>query len=157
MKISIISIGFNQDGYVKQGITLFEKRINHYTSLEMIYLNEPKNMKNQPEQVQKELEGKVILSALEKADLAVLLDVQGPQMSSEIFSKFLQRTMNKGIRNLAFIIGGPYGFSEEVYRKVTEKISLSSMTFSHQLIRLIFLEQLYRGFTILKGEPYHHA
>lgn len=157
MKISIISVGSNQDAFIKQGIALFEKRIVHYTSFEMVYLNTPRNSKNQPETVQKEQEGKIILASLEKVDFSVLLDVQGEQFTSEHFSGFLQKSMNRGIRHMAFIIGGPYGFSEEVYTKIPQKISLSSMTFSHQLIRLIFVEQLYRAFTILKGEAYHHA
>lgn len=157
MKISIISIGGNQDTFLKQGIASFEKRIQHYTTFEMIYLNTPKNARNQPENVQKELEGKIILAAVEKIDFSVLLDVLGEQYTSEGFSKFLQKSMNRGVRHLAFIIGGPYGFSDEVYAKIPQKLSLSSMTFSHQLIRLIFVEQLYRAFTILKGEPYHHA
>lgn len=157
MKISIISIGGNQDSFLKLGIASFEKRILHYTSFEMVYLNGPKNAKSLSENVQKEMEGKILLTAVEKIDFPVLLDVQGEHFSSEGFSKFLQKTMNRGVRHLAFIIGGPYGFSEEVYAKIPQKISLSSMTFSHQLIRLIFVEQLYRAFTILKGEPYHHA
>jgi 23S rRNA (pseudouridine1915-N3)-methyltransferase len=157
MKISLISVGNNQDSFIKQGISLFEKRIVHYTSFEMVYLNTSRNSKNQPETVQKEQEGKIILASLEKVDFSVLLDVQGEPYTSEGFSKFLQKSMNRGTRHLAFIIGGAYGFSEEVYGKIPQKISLSSMTFSHQLIRLIFVEQLYRAFTILKGEAYHHA
>lgn len=123
----------------------------------MIYLNEVRNMKSQPEYVQKESEGKILLTALEKVDYPVLLDVEGKQLNSAGFSKYLQQIMNKGRRNLGFIIGGPYGFSADVYRAVPESISLSPMTFSHQLVRLVFLEQLYRAFTIIKGEPYHHA
>jgi 23S rRNA (pseudouridine1915-N3)-methyltransferase len=157
MKISVINLGPTQESYLKEGIAIFEKRIRHYTSFEIVYLNEPRNMKNQPEIVQKENEGKLLLSALEKVDLVVLLDVAGKQLDSETFARYLQQIMNKGTRNLGFVIGGPYGFSGEVYRTVPESISLSAMTFSHQLIRLIFLEQLYRAFTIIRGEPYHHA
>jgi 23S rRNA (pseudouridine1915-N3)-methyltransferase len=138
-------------------MVLYEKRIRHYVSLEMIYLNEPRNANSLPEAVQKEQEGKAILLALEKADHPVLLDMKGKQFSSEAFSKYLQQAMNKGTRNLSFVIGGPYGFSKEVYRAVPNRMSLSEMTFSHQLIRLIFLEQLYRAFTIIRGEPYHHT
>jgi 23S rRNA (pseudouridine1915-N3)-methyltransferase len=157
MKISMISVGVTQDKYLKEGIAIFEKRINRYVSFELLYLPEPRNMKNQPENVQKELEGKTILHSIARIDQPVLLDVSGKVYSSEGFSIFLQQFMNKGTRNLAFIIGGPYGFSDEVYRNVTERLSVSSMTFSHQLIRLLFVEQLYRAFTIIKGEPYHHA
>jgi 23S rRNA (pseudouridine1915-N3)-methyltransferase len=156
MKICIINLGVTQESYLKEGIAIFEKRIRHYASFEMIYLNEPRNMKNQPESVQKENEGKLLLSALEKVDHPVLLDVAGKQLGSEAFSKYLQLIMNKGARNLGFVIGGPYGFSDEVYHAVHERISLSAMTFSHQLVRLIFVEQLYRAFTIIRGEPYHH-
>ena len=157
MKISVLNLGATQESYLKEGIAVFEKRIKHYVSFEMIYLNEPRNMKSQPENVQKESEGKILLTALEKVDYPVLLDVEGKQLNSEGFSKYLQQIMNKGTRNLGFVIGGPYGFSDDVYRAVPESISLSAMTFSHQLVRLVFLEQLYRAFTIIRGEPYHHA
>jgi 23S rRNA (pseudouridine1915-N3)-methyltransferase len=157
MKISVLNLGATKESYLKEGIAVFEKRIKHYVSFEMIYLNEIRNMKSQPENVQKESEGRILLTALEKVDYPVLLDVEGKQLNSTDFSKYLQQIMNKGSRNLGFIIGGPYGFSADVYRAVPESISLSPMTFSHQLVRLVFLEQLYRAFTIIKGEPYHHA
>lgn len=156
MKITLISLGATQENYLKEGIAIFEKRIRHYISFEMMFLNGPRNTKNQSENVQKESEGKIILPLLEKIDHPVLLDVSGKHIDSIGFSKLLQQNMNKGIRNLGFVIGGPYGFSEEVYQAVPDRISLSSMTFSHQLIRLIFVEQLYRAFTIIRGEPYHH-
>jgi len=157
MKISIINLGVTQEPYLKEGIALFEKRIKHYISFEMIYLNEPRHMKNQAENVQKESEGRILLSALEKVDYPVLLDVEGKRFDSVGFSQFIQKVMNKGIRHMGFVIGGPYGFSGEVYQAVPERISLSEMTYSHQLVRLVFLEQLYRAFTIIRGEPYHHA
>ena len=156
MKITLISLGATQENYLKEGIAIFEKRIRHYTSFELVFTNGPRNTKNQSEYLQKESEGKIILPLLEKVDLPVLLDVSGKQTDSVGFSKILQQNMNKGVRNLGFVIGGPYGFSEEVYQAVPDRISLSSMTFSHQLIRLIFVEQLYRAFTIIRGEPYHH-
>jgi 23S rRNA (pseudouridine1915-N3)-methyltransferase len=114
-------------------------------------------MKNQAENVQKESEGRILLSGLEKVDYPVLLDVEGKRFDSVGFSQFIQKVMNKGIRHMGFVIGGPYGFSGEVYQAVPERISLSEMTYSHQLVRLVFLEQLYRAFTIIRGEPYHHA
>jgi 23S rRNA (pseudouridine1915-N3)-methyltransferase len=157
MKVSVINLGLTQETYLKEGIAIFEKRIKHYISFEMTYLNEARKLKNQPEKLQKESEGKIILSALEKIDHPVLLDVTGQQYDSESFSRFMQQSMNKGTRHLGFIIGGPYGFSDDVYIAVRERMSISAMTFSHQMIRLIFLEQLYRAFTIIKGEPYHHA
>jgi 23S rRNA (pseudouridine1915-N3)-methyltransferase len=157
MKISVINIGQTRDSVLKTGIAGYEKRLGHYVPFEMIYLNEPRNTKNHPEVVQKELEGKLILNALAKSDHPVLLDVAGKKPDSEAFAGFIQQMMNKGTRNLSFVIGGPYGFSEEVYKTVPDRISLSSMTFSHELVRLVFLEQLYRAFTIIRGEPYHHA
>ena len=157
MKISIINLGSTKERYLKEGIALYEKRIRHYVTLEMIYLKEPRNMKNQPVEMQKENEGKLLLSTLEKIDQPVLLDADGKHLDSVGFSKFIQNALNRGTRNLGFVIGGPYGFSEEVYKAVPENLSLSHMTFSHQMTRLIFLEQLYRAFTIIRGEPYHHT
>lgn len=157
MKISVINLGVTQDQYLKEGIVLYEKRLKHYVPFEMTYLNAPRFSRNLSFQVQKEQEGKMLLAAVEKSDHAVLLDVEGKQYCSEDFSGYLQQAMNRGTRHLAFVIGGPYGFSDEVYQAVPHRISLSSMTFSHQLVRLVFLEQLYRAFTIIRGEPYHHA
>jgi len=157
MKISIISLGYTQEPYLKEGIALFEKRIRHYISFEMICLKETRAMKNQSDIVQKEQEGKILLQYLLKVDYPVLLDVEGKRLDSVEFSRYIQQVMNRGSRHLGFVIGGPFGFSGEVYQAVTERISLSEMTFSHQLVRLLFLEQLYRAFTIIKGEPYHHA
>ncbi len=157
MKITFVNIGSTQEEYLRKGIDIFGKRIEKYAPFSMICLNEPKNLRNLPENMQKEAEGRLIMPAIEKADRKILLDVTGRQMNSESFAKLLQQYMNMGTRNLAFIAGGPYGFSDEVYQKVGERISLSAMTFSHQMVRLIFMEQLYRAFTIIKGEPYHHA
>ncbi len=157
MKISVINLGVTQDHYLKEGISLYEKRLKHYIPFEMNYLTTPRPSKNQSSLVQKDQEGKILLAALGKSDHAVLLDVGGKQYGSEAFSGYLQLLMNRGIRHLAFLIGGPYGFSDEVYHTVPDRISLSPMTFSHQLVRLVFLEQLYRAFTIIRGEPYHHA
>lgn len=156
MKVSVINLGSSKETYLKEGILNYEKRIKRYVAFEMIHLNEPKHVHNQPVNLQKESEGKVILASLVKIDMPVLLDVSGKKLSSEGFSDYIQQMMNRGIKNLGFITGGPYGFSGEVYKAVPESISLSEMTFSHQLVRLIFLEQLYRAFTIIKGEPYHH-
>lgn len=156
MKISIVHIGNTQEPYLKAGMAQFEKRIRHYVSIEMIYLT-ARNSKHMPENQQKEAEGRLLLSAIRQTDHRILLDAAGREMDSTGFAGLLQQMMNRGTRNLGFIIGGPYGFSEEVYREVTDSLSLSRMTFSHQLVRLVFLEQLYRAFTIIRGEPYHHA
>lgn len=157
MKIAVLNIGRTGESWLRDGLAIYENRLRHYVPFEMVYLQEPKPAKNQSEKIQKENEGKIILSALVNFDFRVLLDERGKMMSSTSFSGFLQNAMNRGTKNLAFVTGGPYGFSEEVYNAVPERISLSEMTFSHQMIRLLFLEQLYRGFTIIRGEPYHHA
>ena len=115
-----------------------------------------KNSKNFSEKLQKEEEGKLILSKITATDRLILLDENGKEMNSVIFSEFLQKQMNSGIKRLVMVIGGPYGFSEAIYKKATGKLALSKMTFSHQMVRLFVIEQLYRGFTILKNEPYHH-
>jgi 23S rRNA (pseudouridine1915-N3)-methyltransferase len=124
--------------------------------VEMIYLTLPRNTKGLSEKENKDLEAKLLLSALQKTDHAVLLDAKGRQLDSLDFSFYIQQIMNRGTKNLGFVIGGAYGFSDEVYKGVKESISLSKMTFPHQLVRLIFAEQLYRAFTIIRGEPYHH-
>ncbi len=157
MKIVVLNIGRNSEPYLREGIALYEKRIRHYVPFDMVYLPEPKQIKNQPENKHKDNEGRIFLSALDQIDHPVLLDERGRQMSSLGFSNYLQQAMNKGTRTLGFIIGGPYGFSEAVCQAVPDRISISGMTFPHQLIRLIFLEQLYRGLTIIRGEPYHHG
>ncbi|MDC0652355.1 23S rRNA (pseudouridine(1915)-N(3))-methyltransferase RlmH, partial [Flavobacteriaceae bacterium] len=115
-----------------------------------------KNVKNLSQLQQKEKEGELILSKLKNTDQLVLLDEKGKEFRSLDFASYLQKKMNSGIKQLVLVIGGPYGFSEAIYKKATGKISLSKMTFSHQMIRLFVVEQLYRGFTILKNEPYHH-
>src|SRR5690606_5246920 len=115
-----------------------------------------KNAKNLSEDQQKQKEGELILAKTQTSDVLILLDENGTQQDSVGFSEYLQKHMNSGIKQLIFVIGGPYGFSQEVYQKASGKISLSKMTFSHQMIRLFMIEQLYRAFTILKNEPYHH-
>jgi len=157
MKIIILNIGLTRESYLRDGLALYEKRLRHYIPFEMVYLPGSKLVKTQPEKFQKENEGRIILSALDRVDYPVLLDERGTQLSSTGFSNYLQQAMNRGTRTMGFIIGGPFGFSEEVYKAVPDKISLSGMTFPHELIRLLFLEQLYRGFTIIRGEPYHHS
>ena len=156
MKISVIHMGETAGSYLKGGLAMYEGRIRHYVPFELIYLPEPK-LKSRSEKLQKENEGKTILSSLSNCDHRILLDERGRQLSSPAFAAYLQQVMNRGVKNLGFVIGGPFGFSEEVYAKVPEMISLSAMTFSHQMVRLLFLEQIYRAFTIIRGEPYHHG
>lgn len=122
----------------------------------MEFIPDLKKAKNLEEGLQKQKEGELILSRIQPSDFVVILDENGDQFSSEGFSEYLQKRMNSGLKQLVFIIGGPYGFSEEVYQRSNSKLSISKMTFSHQMVRLFFIEQLYRGFTILKNEPYHH-
>jgi 23S rRNA (pseudouridine1915-N3)-methyltransferase len=156
MKIQVVNIGPTDIPYLQEGIAHYLKRLRHYVPVEMICTPEIKAAKTASPEYIREQEGNLILRNIENADIAVLLDEHGKQMSSEAFAAFIQRYMNRGTRYLAFVTGGAFGFSPAVYTRVSEKISLSSMTFPHQMARLIFVEQLYRAFTILKGESYHH-
>lgn len=156
MKITLLAIGKTDDKNL-QGLTeQYIKRLGHYVSFSFEVIPDIKNAKNLSEALQKQNEGNEIQKRISTADTLILLDEKGKSYSSEGFSEFLQKKMNSGLKNLVFVIGGPYGFSEEIYRRANGKISLSSMTFSHQMVRLFFVEQLYRGFTILRNEPYHH-
>ncbi|MFN3641285.1 MAG: 23S rRNA (pseudouridine(1915)-N(3))-methyltransferase RlmH, partial [Flavobacterium sp.] len=137
-------------------ITVYENRLSHYIKFDLEIIPDLKDAKNLSEEQQKSKEGQLILQKLNTGDHLILLDENGKNFSSEAFSEFLQKKMNSGLKTLVFVIGGPYGFSEEIYQKADGKISLSAMTFSHQMIRLFFVEQLYRAFTILRNEPYHH-
>lgn len=134
----------------------YSKRINRYLKFETIVVPDLKNTKNLPEDVVKKKEGELILKELQSGDFVVLLDDKGKQFTSLKFANHLQKIMNRGLKRLVFVIGGAYGFDEQVYAIAHEKLSLSLMTFSHQIIRAIFAEQLYRGFAILNNEPYHH-
>ena len=133
------------------------KNSNSFFSFNFEIITDIKNAKNLSEKQQKIAEGNELLKRIEKSDTIIILDEKGKTFSSVEFSVFLQKKMNSGLKNLIFMIGGPYGFSEEIYQRANAKISLSTMTFSHQMVRLFFIEQLYRGFTILKNEPYHHS
>ncbi len=157
MKITLINIGKTDISNVNEGVKLYEKRIKKYIPFEIIYLPDIKSRRNVNVRQQQETEGKSILKAIEKADHIILLDEKGKEYSSVEFSGHMQELMNRSVKHLIFVTGGPYGFSEEVYARASELISLSRMTFSHQLVRLIFTEQLYRAMTIIKGEPYHHS
>jgi len=156
MKIKLIAIGKTDDKNLIQLIDGYQKRLQHYCKFEFEMIPDIKNVKNLSENQQKEKEGASILKKITSTDQLILLDEKGYEFRSIEFSRFLQKKMNSGIKQLVFVIGGPYGFSETVYQKAQGKLSLSKMTFSHQMIRLFMVEQLYRGFTILKNEPYHH-
>ena len=156
MKIKLLAIGKTDNKNLIALIDEYQNRLKHYIKFEMEIIPDIKNVKNLSEIQQKEKEGTLILSILQKTDQLVLLDDKGSDFTSIQFSQYLQKKMNSGIKQLVLVIGGPYGFSEAVYKKSTGKIALSKMTFSHQMIRLFIVEQLYRGFTILKNEPYHH-
>jgi len=156
MNIKLIAIGKTDNKNLQVLIEEYTKRLSFYIKFDLEIIPDIKNVKNLSEVQQKEKEGELILSKIAPTDNLILLDENGKTFSSVGFSDFLQKKMNAGIKTLVFVIGGPYGFSETVYNKANGKVSLSEMTFSHQMVRLFVIEQIYRGFTILKNEPYHH-
>lgn len=156
MTIKLVCIGKTDKKELEELIKVYSDRLQHYIKFQFEIIPDLKKTKNLDENQQKSKEGDLILSGVQNSDFVVLLDENGKQFSSENFSEYIQKRMNTGLKRLIFIIGGPYGFSEEVYKRADSKISLSKMTFSHQMVRLFFTEQLYRAFTILKNEPYHH-
>jgi 23S rRNA (pseudouridine1915-N3)-methyltransferase len=156
MKITLLTIGKTDSKNLQNLMDDYTKRLSHYVGFTLEVIPDIKNAKNLSEAHQKEAEGEEILKRVQPSDVLILLDEKGKQYSSVAFANFLQKKMNSGLKNLVFVIGGPYGFSEAVYSKAQGKLSLSAMTFSHQMVRLFFIEQLYRGFTILRNEPYHH-
>ncbi len=156
MKIELAVIGKTSIGYLKQGIDEYIKRLKHYVPFEIKYIDDIKNTKNISEDQQKRTEGAKILSLLDKSDFVVLLDEHGKEYTSVQYSSYIQKRMLSGAKKVVFVIGGPYGFSQEVYDRANDKISFSKMTFNHEMIRLIFTEQLYRAYTIINHEPYHH-
>lgn len=156
MKICLLVIGKTDAAYIRTGIEEYEKRLTRYVPYEMRVLPDVKNSKNMSESLQKGKEGELILGQLQAGDVVVLLDEKGNQFTSTGFSGYLAQKMQSGIKRLVFVIGGPYGFAEDVYKRANDKLSLSKMTFSHQMVRMIFVEQVYRAMTIMNGEPYHH-
>jgi 23S rRNA (pseudouridine1915-N3)-methyltransferase len=156
MKIKLIVVGKSAFDFVKEGESVYEKRLIHYLPFEKLVLPDIKNPKNLSLDELKKKEGELILSKITNQDFLVLMDENGSQFSSTNFANWLEQKVNEGTRSMVFVIGGAFGFSKEVYERANQLISLSKMTFSHQLVRVIFLEQLYRAQTILKGEPYHH-
>lgn len=156
MNIKLLTIGKTDNKQLQVLINDYTKRLRHYIKFEFEIIPDLKKTKNLNEKQQKQKEGEFILNKLNTFDVLILLDENGKDFNSIGFSNYLQKHMNSGIKQLVFVIGGPYGFSQDVYNKAQGKLALSKMTFSHQMIRLFFIEQLYRGFTILKNEPYHH-
>ena len=156
MVIKLVAVGKTDDKLIESLTETYIKRLGHYNRFEFEIIPDLKKTKNLSFEQQKQLEGKLLLEKLNPSDFVVLLDENGKMFSSEGFSEYIQKRLNSGMKQLIFIIGGPFGFSEEVYQRADGKLSLSKMTFSHQMIRPFFVEQLYRAFTILKNEPYHH-
>jgi 23S rRNA (pseudouridine1915-N3)-methyltransferase len=156
MNIRLLAIGKTDNKALQTLIDDYTKRLSFYVKFDIDIIPDIKNVKNLSEAQQKEKEGELILSKITPTDHLILLDENGKTFNSVGFSDFLQKKMNAGIKTLVFVIGGPYGFSGTVYQKSQGKVSLSEMTFSHQMVRLFVIEQIYRGFTILKNEPYHH-
>ncbi|WP_339697761.1 23S rRNA (pseudouridine(1915)-N(3))-methyltransferase RlmH [Algoriphagus aquimarinus] len=156
MTIKLIAIGKTDNKAIVELIEEYAKRLNFYIKFEVEIIPDLKNTKSLSEAIQKQKEGELILKKVIASDELILLDERGKSYSSVDFSSYIQKKMNSGLKQLIFVIGGPYGFSEEVYARANGKISISKMTFSHQMIRPFFIEQLYRAFTILRNEPYHH-
>lgn len=156
MKITLLTIGKTEDKYLAEGIGIYLKRLKHYINFSILEIPDLKNTKSLSTEQQKSKEAELIFKNINSTDHVILLDEKGQELTSKQYSAFLNKKMIGGQQHLVFIVGGPYGFSKDVYERSNEKISLSRMTFSHQMIRLLFTEQLYRAFTILKGEPYHH-
>lgn len=155
MKTELVLVGKTNDKHFQAGIDDYTSRIGHYMPFTITVIPELKNTKALTEQQQKEREGDLILQKVSQSDKLVLLDEHGKEFRSVEFASWLERQQQQG-RKLVFVIGGPYGFSDAVYKRADEKVSLSKMTFSHQMVRLVFTEQIYRACTIIKGEPYHH-
>ncbi|PKR80317.1 23S rRNA (pseudouridine(1915)-N(3))-methyltransferase RlmH [Brumimicrobium salinarum] len=156
MKSKLIYVGKTGKSFLKEGEKEYFKRLNRYIPFEIIEINDVKNAKKRSEEEIKQIEGEQILKKLKGNDFLILLDEKGKEFTSINFSKYIQKQFNAGHQNLTFVIGGPYGFSNEVYKRANDNIALSKLTFSHQMIRMFFLEQMYRAMTILKNEPYHH-
>lgn len=156
MKVSLLQIDKTTENYLIEGIEIYNKRLKNYTAFEITTINVPKAVRMRPEAEQKREEAKLILKSLKDSDYLILLDEGGKMLNSVDFSKFLDKKALENVKNMVFLIGGPYGFDESIYQRANYKLSLSAMTFSHQMVRLFFTEQLYRAFTISKGEKYHH-
>lgn len=156
MDICVLSIGKISSQWIKQGLDLFETRLKKYVSFNPLILPDVKNAKSLSIDSIKDEESKMIASQLNSSDYVVLMDEQGKEFTSRQFSEWIQKQMNSGKKRLVLIIGGPYGFSQNIYERADSKIALSKMTFTHEMAKLLLTEQIYRAFSILRGEPYHH-
>jgi len=156
MKLSLFFVGKTSSDYLEKGIAEYEKRIKRYIDFEIKTIKDLKASKSMPVKTVKLKEGEQILKQLKNNDILILLDEKGKLFTSREFAQYINHKNSTAVKNLIFLVGGAYGFSEEIYKRANGKISLSKMTFSHQPIRLLFVEQLYRAFTIIKGEPYHN-
>ncbi len=156
MKITLIQIDKTQDAYLSEGVDVYTSRLKNYTAFDTVTINVPKNVRLRSINEQKTEEAKLIFNHISAEDFLILLDENGKEFTSVEFSKFISQKQNASIKRLIFCIGGPFGFDDSIYKRANNKISLSQMTFSHQMVRLFFAEQLYRAYTILKGEKYHH-
>ena len=156
MTIKLLSIGKTDNKHLQVLIDDYQKRLGYYTKFDFEIIPDLKKSKHLSKDEQRKKEGALILKQIKSSDTLILLDENGTHMDSVRFSLYLQKHMNSGIKRLVFVIGGPYGFNKELFHMAQGKLSLSKMTFSHQMVRLFFVEQLYRGFTILRNEPYHH-
>jgi len=156
MRITLLESGKTKDSFIREGVELFRRRIVHYVPFRIETLPDLKNTRNLTMKEVQAKEGQIILKALKPGDFMILLDERGKEFHSISFAEYLNGLEGR-VNHLLFVIGGPYGFSDEVYKRADTLLSLSKLTFSHQLVRVIFMEQLYRAYTILKGEPYHHA
>lgn len=156
MKFCLLTIGKTTSDILAKGIADYTARVNRYVGFELIQLPDLKSTRGLTEQQQKEKEGEMIIGALQPSDMVVLLDEKGKEYTSREFAALQATMMNRGVKRLVYVVGGPYGFAPRVYDRADSKISLSKMTFSHEMVRLFFVEQLYRAMTILRGEPYHH-
>ena len=157
MKLILLVVGKTDTGSWNDALVSYTGRLKHYIPFETEVIKDLKNVKNMTETQQKTLEGRLIIKALSEGDYCILLDERGKQFTSKQFASFLEQKIQSTPKRLVFVTGGAYGFSDEVYERSSEQLSLSRMTFSHQMARAVFVEQLYRAMTILRGEPYHHA
>ncbi|NNC34458.1 MAG: 23S rRNA (pseudouridine(1915)-N(3))-methyltransferase RlmH [Croceitalea sp.] len=156
MNLKLITVGKTDDAILQELIQKYCNRLRHYVNFEFVELADIKKAKNLSEEELKQKEGELILKFVNSMDHVVLLDERGTQFKSVAFADLMQKRMNSGIKIMVFVIGGAYGFSDQVYQRANQKLSLSKMTFSHQMVRLFAVEQIYRAFTILRNEPYHH-
>lgn len=156
MKFCLLVVGKTASSFMSKGIEEYKSRVNRYVGFDIISISDLKSTRGLTEMQQKEKEGEMLLASVTPSDTVILLDEKGREYTSREFADFQASMMNRGVKRLVYVIGGPYGFSQKVYDRADGKISLSRMTFSHEMARLFFCEQLYRAMTILRGEPYHH-